>query len=253
MAADGECSVYVKNLDERIKIPKLIETLREVFSEYGTVVDVIAKKNIKAKGQAFVVYDSVDSAQNAIDELQGFDIFGDKQMHLDFARTRSDVTVKKEDGDEGLETHKRHRLAEKGAIHRADNERCQSLTTQAERKQAIEAANAKPQKRPATDALAERPAKTAKPAAAAAGVVPDEYLPPNKILFLRELPEDYGKDGLTAIFSRFAGFRELRMVPGRAGIAFVEYENEEGAIMAKEATAGMTLGEKTIRVTFQRQ
>jgi len=33
----------------------------------------------------------------------------------------------------------------------------------------------------------------------------------------------------------------------------VEYEDEGGAIMAKEATGGMTLGDKAIRVTFQKQ
>jgi len=131
------------------------------------------------------------------------------------------------------------------------------LTRRVERKQALEAAAAKPAKRPAADddddnALAERPAKTAKPAQPA-GVVPDEYLPPNKILFLRELPDDYGKDMLSTIFSRFPGFREVRTVPGRTGIAFVEYEGEEGAIAAKEATAGITLGDKAIRVTYQRQ
>ena len=128
-----------------------------------------------------------------------------------------------------------------------------TLIRDAERKQTVEAANQKPTKRPATDALAERPAKTAKPAATAAGVVPDEYLPPNKILFLREIPEDYTKEGLAVIFGRFAGFKEVRTVPGRKNIAFVEYESEEGAIAAKERTAGMTLGETTIRVTFQRQ
>ena len=121
-----------------------------------------------------------------------------------------------------------------------------------ERKQAIEAANAKPVKRPAADELAERAAKAAKPAAQP-GVVPDEYLPPNRILFLRELPEDYGKDMIATIFSRFPGYKEVRTVPGRIGIAFVEYEDEDGAITAKEATTGMTLGEKAIRVTFQRQ
>ncbi|KAK3112365.1 hypothetical protein LTR53_011430 [Teratosphaeriaceae sp. CCFEE 6253] len=234
---DGEtppsATVYVRSIDERVKIPALVETLREVFGEYGNVVDVIAKKSLKRKGQAFVVYDSEESAQNAIDELQGFDIFG-KQMHLDFAKTRSDATVLREDGDEGLESHKKDRLAEK------------------ERKQAIEAANAKAEKRPAPESLAERPAKTAKPAQPS-GVVPDEYLPANKILFLRDLPEDYGQAALTAIYSRFAGFKEVRTVPGRAAIAFVEYEDEQGATSAKEATGGMTLGDNPIRVTYQRQ
>ena len=62
-------------------------------------------------------------------------------------------------------------------------------------------------------------------------------------------------EGLTAIFGRFEGFREVRLVPGRKGIAFVEYEAESGAISAKESTAGMTLGEegKPVKVVYQRQ
>lgn len=86
-------------------------------------------------------------------------------------------------------------------------------------------------------------------------VVPDEYLPPNKILFVQNLPEDYDVDALTTVFGRFEGFREVRLVPGRRGIAFVEYEAEQGAITAKENTAGMTLGNgsNVIKVTYQRQ
>ena len=83
--------------------------------------------------------------------------------------------------------------------------------------------------------------------------MPDEYLPPNRILFLQNLPEDQDVDGLTAIFARFEGFREVRLVPGRKGIAFVEYDAEQGAINAKENTMGMTLGAKTMKVTYQRQ
>lgn len=95
--------------------------------------------------------------------------------------------------------------------------------------------------------------KSSNPAGAA--VVPDEYLPPNKILFVQNLPEEYDIDGLSSIFGRFEGFREVRLVPGRRGIAFVEYESETGAISAKENTAGMTLGEaaQVIKVTYQRQ
>ena len=96
-----------------MKLPRLIETLRDVFEEYGTIIDVIARKNIKAKGQAFIVYDSIESAQDAIDELNGFEVLG-QQMRLEFAKTRSDATVKREEGEDGLEVHKRHRLAEKG-------------------------------------------------------------------------------------------------------------------------------------------
>lgn len=105
--------MYVKNLEERIKPEQLKEALTEVFSEYGTVIDLIAKKNLKAKGQAFVVFDSTDAATTAIEEVQGFELF-EKPMHLDYARTKSDATVLKEGSEEDFETHKRRRLAEKG-------------------------------------------------------------------------------------------------------------------------------------------
>lgn len=106
-----------------------------------------------------------------------------------------------------------------------------------------------------------RPVKNARGAglkatgAGPAAVVPDEYLPPNRILFVQNLPDGFDKDELTSIFGRFEGFHEVRMVPGRSGIAFVEYDAEAGAITAKENTAGMPLknGEKTMKVTYQRQ
>ena len=84
--------------------------------------------------------------------------------------------------------------------------------------------------------------------------IPDEYLPPNKILFVQNFPEDYNVDELTGIFGRFEGFREVRLVPGRQGIAFVEYDTEQGAITAKENIAGMVFGKShIIKVTYQRR
>lgn len=133
-----------------------------------------------------------------------------------------------------------------------------------DKKRALQAAEEQKRKRPGVAApadLAARPAKAARGAGlkatgpAPAAVVPDEYLPPNKILFVQNLPDDYDVEALTAIFGRFEGFREVRLVPGRRGIAFVEYDSEAGAITAKENTAGMALkgGEKTMKVTYQRQ
>ena len=66
--------------------------MTELFSEYGTIVDIIAKTNLKAKGQAFIVFDNVESATNAIEEINGFELF-EKPMTLDYAKTRSDATV----------------------------------------------------------------------------------------------------------------------------------------------------------------
>ncbi len=100
-------------MEESIKQDQLIEALREIFSEYGNVIDLVARKNMKAKGQAFVVFEDTEAATRAIEEVQGFELF-EKPMKLDYARTRSDATVQKDGSAEELETHKRRRIAEKG-------------------------------------------------------------------------------------------------------------------------------------------
>ncbi|KAF1821407.1 uncharacterized protein K489DRAFT_389384 [Dissoconium aciculare CBS 342.82] len=241
-------ATFVRNLDERIKIPALTEALRDIFGEFGEIVDIVAKKNLKAKGQAFVVFDSVDAAQDAIDALQGFDLF-EKPMTLAFAKSRSDKTVEREDGEAGYEAHKKARLAEK--------ERKQAAETAAQEAAAAAAAAAKPNKRAAQEVLADRPAKSStKSGVNSAAVVPEEYLPPNKIIIIRDFPDDFGKDELTAAFSRFPGFKEVRLVPGRKGIAFAEYLDESGATAAREGVNGQSLGGeggKGVKVTYQRK
>lgn len=255
-------------MEESIKLPQLKDALTEIFSEYGTVIDLVARRNLKAKGQAFVVFEDIKSAERAIKEVQGFELF-DKPMSLDFAKTKSDATVQREGSSEDLELHKRRRLAEKGwsCLDSWDDRNCSvNRSSRSERRQAAEAAEAqKKLKRPAPSGAVEtgpaRPIKASRGAGlkssnpGAGAVVPEEYLPPNKILFVQNLPDDYDVDGLTAIFGRFEGFREVRLVPGRRGIAFVEYEAEAGAISAKESTAGMALGvePKFIKVVYQRQ
>ncbi|KAG6000751.1 hypothetical protein E4U21_005033 [Claviceps maximensis] len=234
-------SVYVQNLEERVKIPQLCETLRTLFSEFGTIVDIVAKRNLKAKGQAFIVYDDTSSAIAAIDELQGFEIYN-KPMRLSLAKTRSDRSVELKSSSEAYEVHKRNRLAEKDkrlATEAAENER-RFKQGQGQMANSRSIKLSKPTGLKSTGSLASQ-------------VVPDEYLPPNKILFLQQIPEEYDLDALSSIYRRFEGFREIRFVPGRRGLAFVEYDGEQAAIAARESTSGMKLGESFLKVSYQRQ
>lgn len=79
------------------------------------MIDLVAKTNLKARGQAFVVFDETEAAERAIKEIQGFELF-DKPMVLDYAKTKSDATVKREGGEDDFESHRRRRLAEKGKL-----------------------------------------------------------------------------------------------------------------------------------------
>jgi RNA recognition motif-containing protein len=87
-----------------------------------------------------------------------------------------------------------------------------------------------------------------------AAAVPDEYVRPNKTLFLQNIPADVTQDDLTTIFERFDGFKEVRYIKIRA-VGFAEFENEQFAITAKESTANMPIGadNKPMKVTYQRQ
>ena len=113
-------------MEERIKPDQLKEALTEIFSEYGNVIDLVAKQNLKAKGQAFIVFDGVEAAERALKEVQGFELF-DKPMQLDYAKTKSDAIVQRENPDE-FEVHKRRRLAEKGMAAYVPHLRFQIMT-----------------------------------------------------------------------------------------------------------------------------
>ncbi|EPS36100.1 hypothetical protein H072_10499 [Dactylellina haptotyla CBS 200.50] len=257
MAEQRNNTVYCRNLEESVKIPVLTATLETLFSQYGNILEIVAKKNLRARGQAFVVFDSVDAAERAIKEVQGFNLF-EKPMVLQYAKTKSDATVEVESNEAEFEAHKRRRLAEKErkqAIRAAEAQKHLKRPAQSGPSHGLAADSSRPTKKAAT-AAPSAPGGLKSTAAPAAPQIPDEYLPPNKILFLQNLPDNATSDILNGIFGSFEGFKEVRLVPGRKGIAFVEYENEAGAISAKENTQGMSLGPDgsgVVKVTYQRQ
>lgn len=58
---------------------ELKQALYLIFSEYGPILDVVAMKTQKLRGQAFVVFVHLTSAISALQALQGHQLF-DKNM-----------------------------------------------------------------------------------------------------------------------------------------------------------------------------
>lgn len=56
--------------------------------------------------------------------------------------------------------------------------------------------------------------------------------PPNKILFVQNLPTATNSQMLSMLFQQFPGFKEVRMVDARPGISFVEFDNDMQASVA---------------------
>lgn len=61
------------------------------------------------------------------------------------------------------------------------------------------------------------------------------------ILFAQNLPADCTAAELSMLFQNSAGFKEVRMVPGKEGIAFVEFEDEHRATSSLTALNGFKL------------
>jgi len=225
-------TLYIQNLNEKIKIDIMKATLRALFKNYGTVLDVIAHRNLRMRGQAFVSFESKDIATKAQKEVNRFPLYA-KPMQISFARTRSDAVVQ---------------VLEKSRIEEHVKER-------KERKKRTRLDNPVRRKFAAKRSAAQADGTIALPGPKRPNVqMPDEYLPPNKILFLQNLPENVTKDQLTALFSQYPNLYEVRLIPTKKDIAFVEYMDENSASVAKDALHNYKLdGEGKIKITFARK
>lgn len=252
LPSNASPTLYIQNLNEKVKNPIMKATLENLFSNYGKVLSVVAHTNVRMRGQAFVSLDSPDVADKARREAHLFPLYG-KAMKITFANTKSDSVIQSEQ-EEGVESeafkqHKQDRLEQKKIARRGNVLRRREL----ERK--IRA------KRTAAGEIAEVPqAPTAK---RPQQDMPDEYLPPNKILFLQKIPEGVGKGELESLFSAYvlfirlpsaqltysylcsnsyAGYVDVQTIPGKADIAFVEFADITSSVTARSALNNHNFG-----------
>jgi hypothetical protein len=54
---------------------ELKRSLYYLFSQFGQILDIVAMKTMKMRGQAFIVFKEIGSATNAIRALQGFPFY----------------------------------------------------------------------------------------------------------------------------------------------------------------------------------
>ncbi|GLT43190.1 hypothetical protein SLA2020_171600 [Shorea laevis] len=217
-------TLYINNLNEKIKINQLKKSLHAVFSQFGKILDVLAFKTLKHKGQAWVVFEDVNSAKNALRQMQGFPFY-DKEMRIQYAKTKSDIIAKADGTFVPREKRKRHE--EKGGKKRKEQQDPNQV--------AVGLNPAYASAYGATPALSQIPYPGARP------TVPEAPAPPNNILFIQNLPHDATAMMLQMLFSQYPGFKEVRMVEAKPGIAFVEYSDEMQSTVAMQALQGFKI------------
>ncbi|EFW14533.1 U2 snRNP complex subunit msl1 [Coccidioides posadasii str. Silveira] len=86
-------TLYCTNLPDKLRKLDLRLALYTLFSTYGTVLDVVAMKTEKMRGQAHVVFRDIQTSTQAMRALQGFNFFG-KEMRIVYAKGNSDIIAK---------------------------------------------------------------------------------------------------------------------------------------------------------------
>ena len=190
------------------------------------------------RGQAFVIFNEVTSATNALRSMQGFPFY-DKPMRIQYAKGHSDIIAKRL--GTYVERPKQPTLDAK--------EYLASLAARKKMKKESEAAVIDSSDPAAT---AEFKTNGAINAAIAASV--NNIDTPNKILFVIDLPTETSQATLQMLFQPFSGFKEIRLVPSRSDIAFVEFENEMQATLAKDALQGFKITPtNTLKISYAKR
>ncbi|GAQ86276.1 putative RNA recognition motif containing protein [Klebsormidium nitens] len=219
-------TIYVSNLNEKIKKEEMKKSLYAVFSQFGKILDIVNLKTLKLRGQAWVVFDDITAATNALRQMQGFPFY-DKPMKIAYAKTKSDA-VSKADGT-FVPREKRK------AIEEREKEKA--------RKRAA-AAGPVPAALPGQmPGMMPGMVPGMVPPAYGYGMpppmaVPEAPAPPNNLLFVENLPLEASKLMLSTLFNQFPGFKEVRMIESKPGIAFVEFSDENQSTVAMSGLQG---------------
>ncbi|CAD8055457.1 unnamed protein product [Paramecium sonneborni] len=81
-------TLYINRLNEKVTAEEMRQTLYALFSQSGKVLDIIVKKNILMRGQAFILMEDEESAIKAQKAFHNTQLY-DKVMKVNFAKEKS--------------------------------------------------------------------------------------------------------------------------------------------------------------------
>ncbi|KAA0149382.1 hypothetical protein FNF27_03344 [Cafeteria roenbergensis] len=196
-------TLYLNNLNEKVKRGELKKTLYATFSQFGRIMQIVCKGSFRLKGQAWIIFDEVTAAAAARRQLNNCPILG-KPMRVTFAKEKSTLAAT--------------RATAPG-----------SRATKRPRDEEGEDADEPAASRPALN-----PEATAAATAGSGG---------NVTLVVSGVPPSMEQAGLAALFSAFPGYEGARLPPGGKGAAFVDFAAHSDADGARRAMDGHDLGE----------
>jgi len=228
-----------------VKKEELRAQLYALFSTYGKIIDVVAQKGAKKRGQAFVVFRDLAGATSALRSLDG-ELFYDKKMQIEYARTSSHATLRQQDPNfvppklNQTMNAKKIKATGKVTVSHAEND-------QRKREREDDAAVGGPEGKKRREAEGDdmevddddEGASKATSNVQTAPPIPSVPLLPSAILLCQNLPAEVTDDVLAVLFQQYSGFQGTKLsAPDSATkskTAHVRYDTADQATVALEA------------------
>ncbi|KAI0347086.1 RNA-binding domain-containing protein [Trametopsis cervina] len=248
-SAQPNTTLYIKNLNDKVQKEELRHQLFALFTTYGRVIDVVALKTQKMRGQAFIVFSDLAGATAALRACEGI-VFYDKPMHIEYAKTKSYATSKREDPDFVPPTslHAQNTAARLGSgVLNGDGKRGRDDRMEEDGR------NSKKERVEEDDDDGEEMEIDDDEDAGAKGkssnAVPAAVQQPSAKLLCTNLPQEVTDDVLSVLFQQYQGFQSTQVVPSptpnsagqKCKMAQVLFDSPELASVAKEALNGFAL------------
>lgn len=242
---EPNATLYVSNIDWKIKKPILRRALHTLFSRHGKIVEIITLRKQGLRGQAWVIFSSVATSTAALQAEQNFTFFG-KNLKIDYAMEKSD-RIAKHDGTyvpKDRRKKKRELAATVGASGEGDDVsdgvgvggdgNAKKLKLEHDGNAAGVTVD-NPNSLIPSDTNNLPSDTTENPSSDTTAI----ETPPSSILFADALPKDCNEMMLACLFRSYPGYKEVR-IP-RAGLAFIEFDDEPQATVALKALNGFSL------------
>ncbi|SCP03182.1 U1 small nuclear ribonucleoprotein A, putative [Plasmodium malariae] len=281
-------TLYVKNLNDRIKSEEMKKSLKDLFKQYGVIEDLIVMKSFWRKGQAWIVYDNIESSTKALNALQGFVLFG-KIMQINYSHNKSDIHSKR-DGtfvERSKQPKKPKQILEREQRQKEIFERMHRSYLEMQMKNFNIMNNIEIEKKQKIDlSQMDKQALIAKAQAKAYeeknkkkgedlskrnninnnnNMYHPPFYPMNnfvpiqsnvviacKILFVENVVENVNTQAFNDLFKNFAGFIEARIIPQR-NVAFVDYSDEAAATYAMKALQNYELQGSKLKISYAKR
>ena len=227
-------TLYIKNLNEKIKIDELKEALNKEFSQYGEIIEIRVRNTIRLKGQAFISFKTKEESSKAKKNLND-KLFLNKKLIIEFAKTPSDSILLLQ----GKLTENQKKIKDLSRKRKRD-EFYENLKNEIEKEKNNNINN--------NEMIIN--AKDSNENEISIKINPEEV---NKSLFVQGLNNSITNQTLIDLFNSLSGFKEVKYFPTK-GICFVEYDTVENATNALLKYDKFDLGNDCIlRVSFSKK